>query len=392
MPKTNYRECWWLIQVVAGDFGDGSYKKGAGYSMRDLVDLRTDGGKINQKVLYDYDNVNSRRIREVFRQSLIRWRTTIYNEFGLAILMESTPGTISGKGEGGYYYYLANPELLNEKGKTLKEHIEYLAKSETNRDSWLTVGEIAQRLKGTTSSMGFVSAGGPSTHGYLSKEGTSYRTIIGEENLELSQFAMQFGEVLTIKYGKVRAGIDINAPYSFEPYLVKEIEGRWYVIGNLYPLGHKEQSELAVYDLARLQFADEENPDILYEPVKGFGINNDIDNEKILRDIYERTNKPFDASFFGEIGEVHAIDIITHTEEFAGYISEYPLCSSQEKTAEGKFRIYIKVTIDLILLFGAYGAELSFNVIPKGDPDDGWRELRAHTIQSQLYYFRPRGE
>lgn len=392
MPKTNYRECWWLVQVVAGDFVSGSFRNGTGYSMRDLVDLRSDGGKINQEVLYDYDNVNSRRIREEFRQSLIRWRTIIYNEFGLAILMESTPGTVSGKGEGGYYYYLANPELLNEKGKTLKDHIKYLAKSETNRDSWLTVGEMSQRFKGTTSSMGYLSAGVPSAQGYLSKEGTSYRTIIGEENLELIQFAMQFGEVLTIKYGKIRAGIDINAPYSFEPYLVKEIEGRWFVIGNLYPLGHKEQAELAVYDLARLQFADEENPDVLYEPVKGFWINDGIDNGKVLSDIYERTKKTFDASFFSMIGEVHAIDITTHTEEFTGYISEHPLCSSQEKTVEGKFRIYIKVTIDLILLFGAYGAELSFNVIPKDNPDDRLRKLTAYIIQSQLNYFRNIGE
>lgn len=388
MPKTNYRECWWLVQVVAGDFVSGSFRNGTGYSMRDLVDLRSDGGKINQEVLYDYDNVNSRRIREEFRQSLIRWRTTIYNEFGLAILMESTSGTISGKGEGGYYYYLANPELLNEKGKTLKDHIKYLAKSETNRDSWLTVGEMSQRFKGTTSSMGYLSAGVPSTHGYLSKEGTSYRTIIGEENLEIIQFAMQFGEVLTIKYGKVRAGIDINAPYSLEPYLVKEIEGRWFVIGNLYPLGHKEQAELAVYDLARLQFADEENPDVLYEPIKGFGINNGIDDEKLLDDIYERTKKHFDGEYDFVIGEVYAIDITTHTKEFAEYISEHPLCSSQERTAEGTFRIYIRVTMDLIFLFGAYGAELSFNVIPKDNLDNDFREFNAYIIQLQLNYFR----
>ena len=165
---------------------------------------------------------------------------------------------------------------------------------------------------------------------------------------------------------------------------MKEIEGRWYVIGNLYPIGHKEQAELAVYDLARLQFADEENPDVLYEPVKGFGIN----NEKLLNDIYERTKIAFDGTYDYIIGEVHTIDIITHSEEFAGYISQHPLCSSQERTTEGTFRIYIRVTMDLIFLFGAYGAELSFNVIPKDNPDDFWKDIRAQTIQSQLNYFR----
>ena len=55
MPKTNYKECWWLVQVVAGDFDPGSYRNGTGYSMRNLIDLRQDGGRINQEILYDYE-------------------------------------------------------------------------------------------------------------------------------------------------------------------------------------------------------------------------------------------------------------------------------------------------------------------------------------------------
>ena len=272
MPKTNYKDCWRLIEAVAGDIDQGGFRNGTGYSIRNLIDLGVDGGKLSHEILYDYDNVRSRRKREEFRQALIRWRTIIYNEFGLAILMESTPGAIKGKGEGGYYYYLANPDLL-EKETTLKKHIKFLADSEKDRDDWVSVGEMADKFKGGGfSSMGYLSAGGSSTYGYLSKEGTSYRTIIGEENLEIIQFAMQFGEVLTIKYGKISEGIDINTPYSFEPFQLKEIEGRWFVIGNLYPLGHKDEAEIAFYDLARLEFADEENPDVLFEPIKGFNI------------------------------------------------------------------------------------------------------------------------
>lgn len=386
MAKTSYRECWWLIQAVEGEFGSGSYRKGTGYSLRNLNDLRPMGSRIDWITTHGYDTYVDEdvlRSKDQFRQTLMRWRTLIYNEFGLAIIMESTSGSDK-KGGGGYYYYLANPDLLDEKGKTLREHIQFLADSEKNREDWVSLPKMTERFTGGTSSMGFLSAGGSPSHGYLSKEGTSYRTIFGEENLEIVQFAMQFGEILTIKYGKVRAGIDINAPYSLEPYLVKEIEGRWYVIGNLYPIGHKEQAELAVYDLARLQFADEENPDVLYEPVKGFGIN----NEKLLSDIDERTKIPFDGTYDFIIGEVHTIDIITHSEEFAGYISQHPLCPSQERTTEGTFRIYIRVTWDLIFLFGAYGAELSFNVIPKDNPDDVWKDIRVHTIQSQLNYFR----
>ena len=359
MPKTNYRECWWLVQVVAGDLGSGGYRNGTGYSIRNLVDLRSDGGRINQEVLYNYDNIRSQRIKEEFRQSLMRWRAELYNEFGLAILSRSEAGSVKGKGEGGYYYYLDNPDLLEEKRKTLKELIEFLADSETNRDSWVTAGKIEKHYRAKMSSMGFLSAGGPSSYGYLSKEGTSYRTVLGEENLELIQFAMQFGETLTIKYGKVRAGVDINAPYTLEPYQLKEIEGRWYVIGNLYPLGHKEQAELAVYDLARLQFADEENPDVLYEPVKGFDIWEHVAIDYVLK---------------RQMGKLIPMDLLTQTEEFADYLSNHPFCSAQEALDKGGFRIYICITYDLLVQLGAYGEELAIglprtrNII--GEQDD----------------------
>lgn len=344
MPKTNYRECWWLIRAVDGCFGEGGYNKGTGYSLRNLNDLRDVGDRID---MFATDE-ESLRIKDKFRQNIMRWRTIIYNEFGLAISKQSTPGKIRGKGGGGYYYYLANPELLDEKGKTLREHIKFLADSEKDRDSWVSLRQIDGGYTGGSSSMGLITAGGSPSYGFLSKEGTSYRTILGEENLELIQFAMQFGEVLTIKYGKIKSGVDINAPYSLEPYQLKEIEGRWYVIGNLYPLGHKEQAELAVYDLARLQFSDEENPDVLYEPVKGFDI-----KEHLL----------IDSSIKRMMGKFLAIvDLRTHTEEFAEYLSEHPLCSAQRNYVKGQLRLYIRFTEDLFVQLGAYGEELTPHV------------------------------
>ena len=345
MPKTNYRECWWLVQAVAGDFENGSYRKGTGFSLRNLFDLDPPGFSMDRAVLYDTDNIRSVRMKDSFRQSIMRWRAIIYNEFGLAILQESDPGAIAKKGGGGYYYYLANPELLDKGGKTLKELIEFLADSETHRDSWVTVGQIEKHYRARTASMGYISAGGPSSFGYLSKESTSYRTVLGEDNLELMQFAMQFGEVLTIKYGKMRNGVDINAPYSFEPYQLKEIEGRWYVIGNLYPLGHKELAEIAVYDLARLEFADEENPDVLYEPVKGFDV-----NDKILVDFAAKRR----------MGQVLALKLSPKTSVLSEYFINNPLCSAQIDGVDGSFRIFIRFTNDLIVQLGAYGAELSF--------------------------------
>lgn len=345
MPKTNYRECWWLIQAVTQEWGNGSYKNGRGYSLKDLNNINME---INHEwAPLDPENSYEQKKKDSFRRSLINRRANIYNEFGLAILQESTPGVIAGKGWGGYYYYLANPELLDKGGKSLRDIIRFLADSETQRtEKWVKVKDMeADYFKKQALSMGFISAGGPSSYGYLSKESTSYKTVLGEDNLEVIQFAMQFGEVLTIKYGKMRNGVDINAPYSFEPYQLKEIEGRWYVIGNLYPLGHKELAEIAVYDLARLEFADEENPDVLYEPVKGFDV-----NDKILVDFAAKR----------KMGQVIALKLTTHTIELAKYITDTPLCSAQVDGKDGAFKIYIRFTNDLIVQLGAYGAELSF--------------------------------
>ena len=355
MAKTNYKECRWLVKAVAGDFEDGSYRNGTGYSLRNLFDLDPPGFSMDRSILYDTGNIRSIRMKDSFRQSIMRWRAIIYNEFGLAILQASDPGVIAKKGGGGYYYYLANPELLDKGGKTLKELIDFLADSETHRDSWVTVGQIEKHFRAQTASMGYISAGGAQTYGYLSKEGTSYRTILGEENLEIIQFAMQFGETLTIKYGKISKGIDIDAPYSFEPFQLKEIEGRWFVIGSLYPLGHKDEAEIAFYDLARLEFADEENPDVLYEPVKGFDILNHL---KIDKDHQTR------------IGKVISINL--HAREldgFADYLSKHPFCSAQEEAAPGEFKVYVRISTDLIIQLAAYGEELSFDI---QDSDETW--------------------
>ena len=335
--------------------------------MRNLNDVRPMGERIDWITTHGSDTYVDEEVlrkKDKFRQTMMRWRALIYNEFGLAIMQESTSGNDK-HGSGGYYYYLENPELLDGEGKTLREHIRFLAKSEKNRENWVSLTEMTDRFRGSSSSMGFMSTGGQASYGYLSKEGTSYRTILGEENLEIIQFAMQFGETLSIKYGKMKAGVSVDAPYSLEPYQLKEIEGRWYVIGNLYPLGHKESAEIAIYDLGRLQFADEENPNVMYEPVKGF----DINEEGVI-----------DFALKKKLGEVRAIDITTHSEEFAKYISEHPLCPAQEKIADGKFRIYVCLSRDLLVQFGAYGEELSFDVLPKEGDDQGSVALIKHLL------------
>lgn len=383
MAKTCYRDCWWLIQAVAGEFGTGSFRNGTGYTMRELNDLRFMANRLTWKPYHGYDEDRNeddeeyRRDKEKFRKDVNNWKTLIYNEFGLIITKGSTSGP-DHHGNGGIYYYLANPDLLNKGGKSLRDHIKFLAESETRRDNWVSVQEMTDLYKSGSLSMGFISAGGSVSYGYLSSTNTTPRTILGEENLALVQFAMKFGEVLTIKYGKVTTGIDINAPYSFEPYQVKEIERRWYAIGNLYPMGHKESAELAVYDLARLEFMyDEENPDVLYEPVEGFEVNEYIHSKAISLKLEARQR----------IIGVRVIDIKTHLEEFAGYIKKNPLCSAQENLGGGRFRIYVRLTNDLIVQMGAYGEELSLGLLEK----EGEERMDRNIIHKGLNLFRNGG-
>ena len=292
----------------------------------------------------------------------------LYFQFGLIVFSDSTDGAIKKKGNGGYFYYLANPEILHKGGRTLLEHMKFLADFENNIPETVDWEELRKKYIPTTSAIGFLSAGNSSAYGYQIMPGTTPRTILGEASLQEVQFAMLVGEVLTIKYGKIKTGVDINAPYSFEPYQLKEIEGRWYVIGNLYPLGHKEWAEIAVYDLARLQFADEENPDVLYKPFEGFDI---------------CCIMAIDPMFYRCMNKVIPVDLITHTEEFADYLAQHPFCSAQERLNEKTFRTYRCVTRDFIVQLGAYGEELTIG-LPRKEGDEKDDRIRYHQLLNLL--------
>lgn len=376
MANTCYKECLWLTRAFIGDFGLGEFKEGEGYRLETLAKFYS-----HEFRSYRYD-MTDERMRKQFSTTIWRLRMRLYFQFGLITFSDSTDAAIKKKGNGGHYYYLANPEILDEGGRTLRQHMEFLAAFENNIPETVDFKELKKKYTRTTQSMGFLSSGASSAYGYQITPGTTPRRVLGEANLQEIQFAMLVGEVLTIKYGKVRTGVDINAPYSLEPYQLKEIEGRWYVIGNIYPIGHKEQAEIAVYDLARLQFADEENPDVLYEPVKGFNI-------------YEQ--KPLDAAFKRRIGQLIALKLTTHTSDLAEYFKNNPFCSAQVGR-DGIFIIYIRLTYDLIIQLGAYGAELSFEVYHQCTRLKGYAEeflfevIDSPELHHALNLFRNTGE
>ena len=376
MANTCYKECLWLTRAITGEFGAGEFKNGDGFRLESLA-------KSYSSEFHAYYNMTDAKQKKRFSVSIWRLRMRLYFQFGLIIFSDSTDAAIKKKGNGGYFYYLANPEILDEGGRTLRQHMEFLAKFENNIPDTVDWDDLRKKYTPATQSMGFLSAGYSSSYGYQITPGTTPRRGLGEARLQEVQFAILVGEVLTIKYGKIRNGVKINAPYSFEPYQLKEIEGRWFVIGNLYPLGHKELAEIAVYDLARLKFADDENPVVRYKPVKGF----DIIKDKTLADVCKKNHRLLEGGYFSLNDGVYAIDIMTHTTEFSRYISDHPLCSAQERTSVCGYRIYTTLTIDLFVMLGAYGAELSFKVQRKND-----HGLPPEIIENQLNFFRNTGE
>ena len=361
MANTCYKECLWLTRAITGEFGAGEFKNGDGFRLESLA-------KSYSSEFHAYYNMTDAKQKKRFSVSIWRLRMRLYFQFGLIIFSDSTDAAIKKKGNGGYFYYLANPEILDEGGKTLRQHMEFLAEFENNIPDTVDWDDLRKKYTPATQSMGFLSSGTSSAYGYQITPGTTPRSILGEANLQDVQFAMLVGETLTIKYGKVRAGVDINAPYTLEPYQLKEIEGRWYVIGNLYPLGHKELAEIAIYDLARLEFANEENPDVLYEPVKGF-------------DIWD--NVVIDAALQRRLERVIPVDLITHTEEFADYLAQHPFCSAQERLNEKTFRTYRCVTRDFLIQLGAYGEELTIG-LPRKEGDEKDDRFLYHRLLNLL--------
>ena len=96
------------------------------------------------------------------------------------------------------------------------------------------------------------------------------------------------------------------------------------------------------------------------KPVKGF-------------DIWEY--RVIDFALKRRMGKVIPIDLITHSEEFADYLSKHPFCSAQEALNKKTFRIYICLTPDLLIQLGAYGEELTIGLPKKESEEQDDRQI-----------------
>lgn len=189
------------------------------------------------------------------------WRYAIYKQFGLLIQQPIVKNVVKNK------YYLANPELL-EDNLSLRAIIEHLVDDEKRgfeAQTKLTVSQRGRKKKveGVSSpsdSMGFISVG----NGY---EYPDWQFGYNEEPemVDYIRFYMNLGESLIIKNG--------TKNMVLESQELKQINGRWYVIGNQYEYGDedKESSQLVVYDVELLNLSDDEDVvSPLYKVVKEF--------------------------------------------------------------------------------------------------------------------------
>lgn len=278
-------------------------------------------------------------------KTLLNWRNAIWKEFGLIIWHPEVNGVAKNS------YILQNGELLDE-NKTLRETIIHLAEDEqrgyvskspfsaTNR------GRKKRIQPSTDTSMGFVSVGNTGVDYYNPNFG--YQEIDTPEMVGITQFAMAIGEALAIKYSKISTPNNPHKGQKFvlEPQQLKYINGRWYVVGNLYEYGDKETSQVVIYDVKRIQLCEDEDLN-----VPTYTIKEDFDIYNLLPSDWTEHFDPYKV-------------VSLYLKTTGSFLDDTPFCSTQEKLdlnvgmLHNLYKVYVKPNVDFYIQYMAYGDEL----------------------------------
>lgn len=173
-----------------------------------LIETIRRAGKISHKDLSDEweRNKDFSDCRPLHRATFNRWRRAIADQFGIDIECQTV---------GGYYYYIANPENIDD--DKLKKWM---------LDSWAVGNIIGENLS------------------------LKDRIIVdeipsGRDHLTTILQAMKENRTINIVYRPFKESKSFTFP--IEPYCVKLFENRWYV------LGRNNRNEIKVYGLDRLE-------------------------------------------------------------------------------------------------------------------------------------------
>lgn len=256
-----------------------------------LIETIRRAGKISHKDLSDkwLSHKQLSDCRPLHRATFNRWRDAIYDQFGIVIECQKT---------GGYLYYIANPEDIDE-DKLKKWMLDSFAVGNVIGENMALKGRI------------------------LVDEIPS-----GRDHLTTILEAMKDNRVICITYHPFKKSQGYTFP--IEPYCVKLFENRWYV------LGRNNRDEIKIYGLDRIE-------------------NVEVTSEKFKLPSDFEADDYFSATFGIVIGTGEKPEkiIIRADEDHKHYLKSLPLHHSQRLIEDAgeyaDFEIFVAPTYDFIM-------------------------------------------
>ncbi len=263
-----------------------------------LIDTIRRAGKISHKDLSDRwsQNKDFSDGHKLHRATFNRWRDAIYEQFGIMIDCQKV---------GGYLYYIANPEDIDE-DKLKKWMLDSFAVSNA-------IGE------------------------HLSLKGRILVDEIpsGRDHLITILEAMKVNRIVKISYRPFKRSHSYT--FTIEPYCVKLFENRWYV------LGRNNRDEIKIYGLDRLEEACATD--------STFKLPKDFNAEE------------FFATYYGVVigyGTKPERIVIRANEDHKHYLRSLPLHLSQREIEDcgeyADFELYLAPTYDFVMKLLQMGA------------------------------------
>lgn len=263
-----------------------------------LIDTIRRSGKISHKELSDKWQCNKDLSggNPLHRATFNRWRDAIFDQFGIIIDCQKV---------GGYLYYIANPEAIDE-DRLKKWMLDSFAVSNLISENLALKGRI------------------------LVDEIPS-----GRDCLTTLLEAMKTNRVVDITYRPF--GHDKGYSFPIEPYCVKLFENRWYV------LARNNRGEVKIYGLDRLEevgitdttytLPRDFDADDYFSSAYGVVIGGDVKPERIVLRAYS--------------GHRH-------------YLNSLPLHPSQRMIEDcddyADFELYLSPTYDFVMKLLQFGA------------------------------------
>ena len=263
-----------------------------------LIDTIRRAGKITHKDLSDkWERCKDLSdCKPLHRATFNRWRDAIYEQFGIIIDCQKV---------GGFLYYIANPEDIDE--DRLKKWM---------LDSFSVGNAIGENL---------------SLKGRILVD----EIPSGRDHLTTILEAMKENRIVEISYRPFNRSHSYT--FTAEPYCVKLFENRWYV------LGRNNRSEIKIYGLDRLEEA--RATDLTFKLPNGFDASE------------------FFATYFGVVigdGTKPERIVIRANEDHKHYLRSLPLHSSQREIEDcgeyADFELYLAPTYDFVMKLLQVGA------------------------------------